>query len=76
MSDIPARFPPPLMRSKVVAGERVPIVERPFVECGQEVRLRGKLVVCIRRAGHPVFINYGHTNGYDEWCFDALEGGE
>jgi hypothetical protein len=74
MSDpqqIPVRLPPPLGRSKVVNGVRVPIMEQPVIECGQEVRLAGKLVVCIRRFGHPVAINYGHTNGYDEWCFDV-----
>ena len=70
MSEIPVRTPPPLIRSKVVNGKRVPIMEPTFVECGQQVRLSGNLVVCIRRKGHPVAINYGHTNGYDEWCFD------
>lgn len=71
MSEIPARFPPPLSRSTVGAdGMRVPVMEKPVVECGMVTRLGGELVVCIRRAGHPVFINYAHSNGYKEWAFD------
>lgn len=66
---IPVRFPPELMRSEVVNGVRVPVLEAPVAECGKLATLRGKPVICIRRAGHPVRINYGHTNGYDEWCF-------
>lgn len=71
----PARFPPPLSRSKVVDGKRVPIMEAPTVECGQKVELRGiGWVVCIREAGHPVYIDWGHNNGYVEWAFDADSG--
>lgn len=70
----PVRFPPPLSRSKLVDGIRVPVMERPFIECGEKVQLGGVWVVCIRRKGHPMFINYAHSNGYSEWCFDAAIG--
>ena len=71
-TEYPVRFPPPLARSEVDAqGRRIPVMQKPFVECGEQVRLRGVLVVCIRRSGHPVRINYGHSNGYDEWCFST-----
>ena len=71
------RFPPPLARSTINAdGLRVPIMEAPFVECGQRARLGGTLVECIRRAGHPVRINHGHTNGFMHWAFDATEDAE
>lgn len=70
-TEIPQRTPPPLSRSRIVDGKRVPVLETPVTECGKLARLRGVLVVCIRRAGHPVSINYGHHNGYDEWCFDT-----
>lgn len=63
--EIPVRVPPPLV---IAEGTR-----KPFFECGQRVRLRGKLVECIRRKNHPVAINYGHSNGYDEWCFESTE---
>lgn len=75
--EIPQRFPPPLGRvTRGKDGLIYPVVEdRIFIpECGQIVRLRGVgLVVCIRPKGHPVFINYGHSNGYVEWCFDEEE---
>jgi hypothetical protein len=72
MNEIPVRFPPPLSRSTVNRqGIREPVMENPVIECGMEARLGGQLVVCIRRAGHPVRINYGHSNGYTEWAFDA-----
>lgn len=71
MTEIPVRFPPPLARSRVNAdGVREPVMEPPVVECGMVTRLGGKLVECIRRAGHPVLINYAHSNGYEEWAFD------
>jgi hypothetical protein len=71
--EFPKRFPPPLGRVTVGAdGFIYPVTEEPFIECGQRVTLRGVgLVECIRRKGHPVAINYGHSNGYEEWCFDA-----
>ena len=72
--EIPVRFPPPLAQTKRNAeGLRVPVMQEPVVECGQTVRLGGKLVQCIRQAGHPVYVTWGHTNGYDEWCFDEEE---
>jgi hypothetical protein len=73
--EIPQRFPPPLGRVKTVNGVNYPVTEdRVFIpECGQLARLRGVLVVCVRPKGHPVAINYGHSNGYVEWCFEAAE---
>jgi hypothetical protein len=72
MTDIPQRFPPPLSESeRGPNGERRPVIQPPFIECGQTTRLGGVLVTCIRRQGHPVRINYGHTNGYTEWTFDT-----
>ena len=76
--EIPKRFPPsPDMRVRRGKDGLIYPVERtePFIpECGQLARLRGEgLVVCIRRKGHPVAINYGHSNGYVEWCFDEEE---
>lgn len=62
MNETPIRIPPALGRPGVL--------EKPIIECGQQVRLRGKLVICIREINHPVRINYGHSNGIDEWCFD------
>ena len=62
-SEIPVRFAPPLSDSDRFT--------KPFMECGAKVRLAGKLVACVRSKGHPVRINFGHSNGYDEWCFDA-----
>lgn len=74
MKEIPVRYPPPLSRSTIGPnGQRIPVMESPFVECGQLARLGGVLVVCIRQAGHPVRINYGHSNGYTEWTFDSQE---
>lgn len=72
---IPQRFPPPLGRVTVGKdGLIYPVMEAPFIECGQRVTLRGVgLVECIRRMGHPVAIHYGHSNGYEEWCFDEEE---
>jgi hypothetical protein len=79
-TEIPKRFPPPLGRVTMGRDGIVrPVIEdRVFIpECGQITRLRGVgLVVCVRRKGHPVAINYGHSNGYVEWCFDADEGSE
>lgn len=49
---------------------------KPLIVCGKRVRLRGKLVECIRRAGHPVTMNYGHSNGIDEWAFEEEPGEE
>lgn len=71
----PQRFPSPLGRTTIDAqGVRHPVMEEPFIECGQLATLRGVgLVVCVRRKGHPVAINYGHTNGYEEWCFNEAE---
>jgi len=67
----PYRFPPPLGRSKQDAeGNIVPVMEPPFIECGHRATLSGTPVECIRRKGHPVRINYGHSNGYLEWAFD------
>ena len=69
---LPNRTPPPLGRTMTNSqGERVPVMEPPFMECGQVARLGGVLVVCIRRTKHPVNLRYGHTNGYEEWCFDS-----
>jgi len=65
MSEIPVRFPPPLSFSRDIT----PVV----IECGKMVRLRGKLVICIRDMNHPVNLLYGHSNGYDEWCFEDLD---
>ncbi|MFF2054125.1 hypothetical protein ACFVU2_21140 [Leifsonia sp. NPDC058194] len=75
MSDIPKRFPPPLARHTTDSnGLNRPVMEPPFVECGQTVTLRGVgLVTCIRRKGHPVAMNYGHSNGYEEWLFDSAD---
>ena len=69
---LPNRTPPPLGSTTTNAkGERVPVMETPFMECGQVARLGGVPVVCIRRIKHPVNLRYGHTNGYKEWCFDT-----
>ena len=71
-TEIPNRTPPPLARTVMNAnGDRIPVMEPPFVECGQVARIGGVPVVCIRRAKHPVDLRYGHTNGYKEWCFDT-----
>lgn len=69
----PIRFPPPLARTQIGSdGKRHQVIEEPFMECGQQTTLRGiGDVVCVRRLGHPVRINYGHTNGYAEWSFDT-----
>lgn len=65
------RTPPPLARTRTENGKRIPVLETPVIECGKLASLRGVLVICIRRHGHPVAINFGHHNGYDEWCFDT-----
>jgi len=71
MTEFAQRFPPPLSRSTVnEKGERVPMIEPSFVECGHRVHIKGVLVECIRRKGHPVALNFAHTNGYVEWVFD------
>lgn len=68
----PIRTPPPLAQSKVVNGKRVPVIEQPFMECGQKVELRGiGWVQCVRRAGHLTDLVLGHSNGYTQWAFDA-----
>ena len=68
----PNRTPPPLARTMTNAkGERIPVMETPFIECGQVARLGGVLVVCVRRTAHPLNLRYGHTNGHEEWCFDT-----
>lgn len=69
----PWRYPPPLGRTvRKADGSLSPVMERPFVECGQVVTLRNHgEVICIRESGHPAFIDWGHTNGYVEWCFGA-----
>jgi hypothetical protein len=66
----PTRFPPPLSQSKMVDGFRGPDISAPFMECGQKVQLRADWVVCIRQMGHPVRMDFGHSNGYAEWAFD------
>jgi hypothetical protein len=73
--EIPKRSPPPLGRFTTDSnGVRHPVMEEPFIECGQRVRLRGiGLVECIRRKGHPATINYCHSNGYEQWCFDDTD---
>ena len=63
--ELPTRFPPLLSRSTVNSD--------PFIECGQLAPLGGEWVVCIREKGHPIFTNYAHSNGYEEWCFDSAE---
>lgn len=71
MTEIPVRFPPPLTHPvRGTDGLLHPVMEAPVIDCGMVTRLGGQLVVCIRRKGHPVFINYAHSNGYSEWCFD------
>ncbi len=49
---------------------RVPVMRPPVVVCAQRVAIAGRFVECVRRAGHPVAINYAHTDGVVEWCFD------
>jgi hypothetical protein len=72
MSEQPQRFPPPHPKTTRNADGTVsPVMEPVVIECGQRARLGGVLVECIRRVGHPVRINYGHSNGYTEWAFDA-----
>ena len=80
MTEHAQRFPPPRGRVKIVNGERTPVMEKPFIECGQRARLGGVLVVCVRDKGHPVAIDggnlklsYGHSNGYQQWFFDEPE---
>lgn len=70
--EIPWRFPPPLLetRRNPATGLVEPVMRPVFVECGKRVHIRGRLVQCIRRAGHPVRINYAHSNGYVEWAFE------
>jgi len=74
MTEHAQRFPPPLGRVKRINGVRTPVIEAPVMECGNSVHLRGiGLVVCIRKVGHPVAINFGHSNGYEEWCFEEAD---
>lgn len=63
MNEIPVRYPPSLVASS-------DSMEPPVVECGMVTRLGGELVQCIRRAGHPVRLDFAHTNGYKKWAFD------
>lgn len=75
MTETPWRFPPPLLEARLnpETGLRGPVLRPVFVECGKRVRIQGRLVQCIRRAGHPVRINYGHSNGFVEWAFEEKE---
>jgi hypothetical protein len=72
----PKRLPPPLgCTSRGKDGVTRPVMEAPFMECGQCANLRGVgWVECIRRKGHPLSLFVAHSNGLgDEWCFDEAE---
>jgi len=68
MSEHAQRFPPPLLRtSRDKDGNRAPVMEYVVVECGKEASLGGVHVTCIRRKGHPIFLDHAHSNGYESW---------